>query len=156
MCRSLWFIWCHLVLHLGWLTPPPPLPPLQSNSSSELQEMMRRRQEKINMAASDSGVESFDEGSGHWGGPPTSLTPPTCLLHFPGGRWPIPWVCWHHQTLPREPGGMRAVWKDTAPADQWNAALCLKLSSMMFLWTDMTSEAGRVLRHVNEAAGFVT
>nr|XP_023671032.1 epidermal growth factor receptor kinase substrate 8-like isoform X1 [Paramormyrops kingsleyae]XP_023671033.1 epidermal growth factor receptor kinase substrate 8-like isoform X1 [Paramormyrops kingsleyae] len=38
---------------------------LESNSSSELQEMMRRRQEKINMAACDSGVESFDEGSGH-------------------------------------------------------------------------------------------
>ncbi|XP_040599382.1 epidermal growth factor receptor kinase substrate 8 isoform X1 [Mesocricetus auratus] len=36
-----------------------------SNGSSELQEIMRRRQEKISAAASDSGVESFDEGSGH-------------------------------------------------------------------------------------------
>lgn len=37
-----------------------------SNGSSELQEIMRRRQEKISAAASDSGVESFDEGSSHW------------------------------------------------------------------------------------------
>ncbi|XP_052576202.1 epidermal growth factor receptor kinase substrate 8 [Peromyscus californicus insignis] len=36
-----------------------------SNGSSELQEIMRRRQEKISAAASDSGVESFDEGSSH-------------------------------------------------------------------------------------------
>ncbi|XP_043297647.1 epidermal growth factor receptor kinase substrate 8 isoform X2 [Cervus canadensis] len=37
---------------------------LEDNSgSSELQEIMRRRQEKISAAASDSGVESFDEGS---------------------------------------------------------------------------------------------
>ncbi|KAG9464905.1 epidermal growth factor receptor kinase substrate 8 isoform X2 [Eleutherodactylus coqui] len=35
------------------------------NGSSELQEIMRRRQEKINAAASDSGVESFDEGNNH-------------------------------------------------------------------------------------------
>ncbi|KAK2101288.1 Epidermal growth factor receptor kinase substrate 8, partial [Saguinus oedipus] len=34
-----------------------------SSGSSELQEIMRRRQEKISAAASDSGVESFDEGS---------------------------------------------------------------------------------------------
>ncbi|XP_075118152.1 epidermal growth factor receptor kinase substrate 8 isoform X2 [Leptodactylus fuscus] len=33
--------------------------------SSELQEVMRKRQEKINAAASDSGVESFDEGNNH-------------------------------------------------------------------------------------------
>ncbi|XP_032047229.1 epidermal growth factor receptor kinase substrate 8 isoform X2 [Aythya fuligula] len=39
---------------------------LEANSgSSELQEIMRRRQEKISAAASDSGVESFDEGSSH-------------------------------------------------------------------------------------------
>ncbi|XP_030884495.1 epidermal growth factor receptor kinase substrate 8 [Leptonychotes weddellii] len=39
---------------------------LEDNSgSSELQEIMRRRQEKISAAASDSGVESFDEGSSH-------------------------------------------------------------------------------------------
>ncbi|MFT7799179.1 epidermal growth factor receptor kinase substrate 8-like [Arapaima gigas] len=40
---------------------------LEKSSGSELQEIMRRRQEKINAAAaaSDSGVESFDEGSGH-------------------------------------------------------------------------------------------
>ncbi|XP_072730346.1 epidermal growth factor receptor kinase substrate 8 isoform X2 [Ciconia boyciana] len=39
---------------------------LEANSgSSELQEIMRRRQEKINAAATDSGVESFDEGSSH-------------------------------------------------------------------------------------------
>ncbi|XP_062930754.1 epidermal growth factor receptor kinase substrate 8 isoform X1 [Cynocephalus volans] len=36
-----------------------------SSGSSELQEIMRRRQEKISAAASDSGVESFDEGSSH-------------------------------------------------------------------------------------------
>uniref|UniRef100_A0A8C5KR88 Epidermal growth factor receptor kinase substrate 8 n=1 Tax=Jaculus jaculus TaxID=51337 RepID=A0A8C5KR88_JACJA len=36
-----------------------------SSGSSELQEIMRRRQEKISATASDSGVESFDEGSGH-------------------------------------------------------------------------------------------
>lgn len=36
-----------------------------SNGSLELQEIMRRRQEKISAAASDSGVESFDEGSSH-------------------------------------------------------------------------------------------
>ncbi|XP_039732368.1 epidermal growth factor receptor kinase substrate 8 isoform X1 [Pteropus medius] len=35
------------------------------SGSSELQEIMRRRQEKISAAASDSGVESFDEGSSH-------------------------------------------------------------------------------------------
>ncbi|XP_006030926.1 epidermal growth factor receptor kinase substrate 8 isoform X4 [Alligator sinensis] len=39
---------------------------LEANSgSSELQEIMRRRQEKISATATDSGVESFDEGSGH-------------------------------------------------------------------------------------------
>ncbi|XP_065598642.1 epidermal growth factor receptor kinase substrate 8 isoform X1 [Cyrtonyx montezumae] len=39
---------------------------LEANSgSSELQEIMRRRQEKISAAASDSGVESFDEASSH-------------------------------------------------------------------------------------------
>uniref|UniRef100_A0A8C9WNU7 EGFR pathway substrate 8a, signaling adaptor n=1 Tax=Scleropages formosus TaxID=113540 RepID=A0A8C9WNU7_SCLFO len=38
---------------------------LEKSGGSELQEIMRRRQEKINAAASDSGVESFDEGSGH-------------------------------------------------------------------------------------------
>ncbi|XP_014792854.1 PREDICTED: epidermal growth factor receptor kinase substrate 8 isoform X2 [Calidris pugnax] len=39
---------------------------LEANSgSSELQEIMRRRQEKINAAATDSGVESFDEASSH-------------------------------------------------------------------------------------------
>ncbi|XP_036615928.1 epidermal growth factor receptor kinase substrate 8 isoform X2 [Trichosurus vulpecula] len=39
---------------------------LEDNSgSSELQEIMRRRQEKISAAASDSGVESFDEGNSH-------------------------------------------------------------------------------------------
>ncbi|TFK06055.1 glutathione synthetase [Platysternon megacephalum] len=36
-----------------------------NNGSSELQEIMRRRQEKISAAASDSGVESFDEGGSH-------------------------------------------------------------------------------------------
>ncbi|NXO08201.1 EPS8 kinase, partial [Oriolus oriolus] len=36
-----------------------------NNGSSELQEIMRRRQEKISAAATDSGVESFDEGSSH-------------------------------------------------------------------------------------------
>uniref|UniRef100_A0A671T8H6 Epidermal growth factor receptor kinase substrate 8-like protein 1 n=1 Tax=Sinocyclocheilus anshuiensis TaxID=1608454 RepID=A0A671T8H6_9TELE len=36
---------------------------LERSSASELQEVMRRRQEKL--AASDSGVESFDEGSSH-------------------------------------------------------------------------------------------
>nr|DBA30228.1 TPA: hypothetical protein GDO54_006238 [Pyxicephalus adspersus] len=35
------------------------------NGSSELQEIMKKRQEKINAAASDSGVESFDEGNNH-------------------------------------------------------------------------------------------
>ncbi|XP_051474422.1 epidermal growth factor receptor kinase substrate 8 isoform X2 [Apus apus] len=39
---------------------------LEANSgSSELQEIMRRRQEKISAAATDSGVESFDEASSH-------------------------------------------------------------------------------------------
>ncbi|XP_014350077.1 epidermal growth factor receptor kinase substrate 8a [Latimeria chalumnae] len=38
---------------------------LEETGNSELQEIMRRRQEKMNAAASDSGVESFDEGSGH-------------------------------------------------------------------------------------------
>ncbi|MBN3296223.1 EPS8 kinase, partial [Amia calva] len=38
---------------------------LERSSGSELQEIMRRRQEKLNSAACDSGVESFDEGSGH-------------------------------------------------------------------------------------------
>ncbi|XP_037398518.1 epidermal growth factor receptor kinase substrate 8a isoform X4 [Pygocentrus nattereri] len=37
----------------------------QRSSGSELQEIMRRRQEKLAAAASDSGVESFDEGSNH-------------------------------------------------------------------------------------------
>ncbi|XP_041111285.1 epidermal growth factor receptor kinase substrate 8-like isoform X2 [Polyodon spathula] len=36
-----------------------------SSGSSELQEIMRRRQEKLSLVACDSGVESFDEGSGH-------------------------------------------------------------------------------------------
>ncbi|XP_038627982.1 epidermal growth factor receptor kinase substrate 8 isoform X2 [Tachyglossus aculeatus] len=36
-----------------------------TEGSSELQEIMRRRKEKIAAAGSDSGVESFDEGSGH-------------------------------------------------------------------------------------------
>ncbi|NXH62457.1 EPS8 kinase, partial [Rhabdornis inornatus] len=36
-----------------------------SSGSSELQEIMRRRKEKISAAATDSGVESFDEGSSH-------------------------------------------------------------------------------------------
>ncbi|XP_041112912.1 epidermal growth factor receptor kinase substrate 8-like isoform X2 [Polyodon spathula] len=36
-----------------------------SGGSSELQEIMRRRQEKLSSVACDSGVESFDEGSGH-------------------------------------------------------------------------------------------
>ncbi|KFP85898.1 PREDICTED: epidermal growth factor receptor kinase substrate 8 [Acanthisitta chloris] len=36
-----------------------------SSGNSELQEIMRRRQEKISAAATDSGVESFDEGSSH-------------------------------------------------------------------------------------------
>lgn len=39
---------------------------LERNAASELQEIMRRRQEKLaSAAASDSGVESFDEGSNH-------------------------------------------------------------------------------------------
>ncbi|KAI5610993.1 epidermal growth factor receptor kinase substrate 8 isoform X6 [Silurus asotus] len=39
---------------------------LERSSGSELQEIMRRRQEKLAVtAASDSGVESFDEGSSH-------------------------------------------------------------------------------------------
>uniref|UniRef100_A0A8D0BLD6 Epidermal growth factor receptor kinase substrate 8 n=1 Tax=Salvator merianae TaxID=96440 RepID=A0A8D0BLD6_SALMN len=39
---------------------------LEANSgSSELQEIMRRRQEKLSATATDSGVESFDESSGH-------------------------------------------------------------------------------------------
>ncbi|XP_056604676.1 epidermal growth factor receptor kinase substrate 8a isoform X3 [Triplophysa dalaica] len=40
---------------------------LEKSSGSELQEVMRRRQEKLALgtAASDSGVESFDEGSNH-------------------------------------------------------------------------------------------
>ncbi|XP_064174912.1 epidermal growth factor receptor kinase substrate 8a isoform X3 [Anguilla rostrata] len=38
---------------------------LERASGSELQEIMRRRQEKLSAVASDSGVESFDEGSGH-------------------------------------------------------------------------------------------
>ncbi|XP_029107698.1 epidermal growth factor receptor kinase substrate 8a [Scleropages formosus] len=37
---------------------------LESASGSELQDVMRRRQEKLNAAACDSGVESFDEGGG--------------------------------------------------------------------------------------------
>ncbi|KAH0617105.1 hypothetical protein JD844_028761 [Phrynosoma platyrhinos] len=36
-----------------------------TSGSSELQEIMRRRQEKLSAAATDSGVESFDESSGH-------------------------------------------------------------------------------------------
>uniref|UniRef100_A0A8C6YJ95 EGFR pathway substrate 8, signaling adaptor n=1 Tax=Naja naja TaxID=35670 RepID=A0A8C6YJ95_NAJNA len=36
-----------------------------SSGSSELQEIMKRRKEKLNAAATDSGVESFDESSGH-------------------------------------------------------------------------------------------
>ncbi|XP_048356794.1 epidermal growth factor receptor kinase substrate 8 isoform X3 [Sphaerodactylus townsendi] len=36
-----------------------------TSGSSELQEIMRRRQEKLSAAASDSGVESFDESSSH-------------------------------------------------------------------------------------------
>uniref|UniRef100_A0AAY4EBR2 SH3 domain-containing protein n=1 Tax=Denticeps clupeoides TaxID=299321 RepID=A0AAY4EBR2_9TELE len=36
---------------------------LERSSGSELQEIMRRRQEKLAATASDSGVESFDEGS---------------------------------------------------------------------------------------------
>lgn len=35
------------------------------SGNSELQEIMKKRQEKINAAASDSGVESFDEGNNH-------------------------------------------------------------------------------------------
>ncbi|XP_030069849.1 epidermal growth factor receptor kinase substrate 8 [Microcaecilia unicolor] len=35
------------------------------DGSSELQEIMRKRQEKLNAAATDSGVESFDEGNSH-------------------------------------------------------------------------------------------
>ncbi|XP_029453232.1 epidermal growth factor receptor kinase substrate 8 isoform X3 [Rhinatrema bivittatum] len=35
------------------------------DGSSELQEIMRRRQEKLNATATDSGVESFDEGNSH-------------------------------------------------------------------------------------------
>ncbi|XP_063302670.1 epidermal growth factor receptor kinase substrate 8 isoform X2 [Pelobates fuscus] len=35
------------------------------NGNSELQEIMRKRQEKMNAAASDSGVDSFDEGNNH-------------------------------------------------------------------------------------------
>ncbi|XP_076862513.1 epidermal growth factor receptor kinase substrate 8a isoform X3 [Brachyhypopomus gauderio] len=38
---------------------------LERSSGSELQEIMRRRQEKLAATASDSGVESFDEGSNH-------------------------------------------------------------------------------------------
>ncbi|XP_059366526.1 epidermal growth factor receptor kinase substrate 8a isoform X10 [Carassius carassius] len=39
---------------------------LERSAASELQEIMRRRQEKLaSAAASDSGVESFDEGSNH-------------------------------------------------------------------------------------------
>ncbi|KAJ8411140.1 hypothetical protein AAFF_G00171460 [Aldrovandia affinis] len=38
---------------------------LERCSGSELQEIMRRRQEKLTAGASDSGVESFDESSGH-------------------------------------------------------------------------------------------
>ncbi|XP_040291096.1 epidermal growth factor receptor kinase substrate 8 isoform X1 [Bufo bufo] len=37
----------------------------EGNGSSELLEIMRKRQEKINAAAIDSGVESFDEGNNH-------------------------------------------------------------------------------------------
>ncbi|XP_025019010.1 epidermal growth factor receptor kinase substrate 8 isoform X1 [Python bivittatus] len=37
----------------------------EASGSSELQEIMKRRQEKLNAAATDSGVESFDESSGH-------------------------------------------------------------------------------------------
>ncbi|XP_070610396.1 epidermal growth factor receptor kinase substrate 8 isoform X2 [Erythrolamprus reginae] len=36
-----------------------------SSAGSELQEIMKRRKEKLNAAATDSGVESFDESSGH-------------------------------------------------------------------------------------------
>ncbi|XP_077196830.1 epidermal growth factor receptor kinase substrate 8 isoform X3 [Paroedura picta] len=36
-----------------------------TSGSSELQEIMRRRQEKLSAAATDSGVESFDESSSH-------------------------------------------------------------------------------------------
>ncbi|XP_018417913.1 PREDICTED: epidermal growth factor receptor kinase substrate 8 isoform X3 [Nanorana parkeri] len=35
------------------------------DGSSELREVMKKRQEKINATASDSGVESFDEGNNH-------------------------------------------------------------------------------------------
>ncbi|XP_077324730.1 epidermal growth factor receptor kinase substrate 8 isoform X6 [Lithobates pipiens] len=35
------------------------------SGNSELREIMKKRQEKINAAASDSGVESFDEGNNH-------------------------------------------------------------------------------------------
>lgn len=38
---------------------------LERRSGLELQEVMRRRQEKLAAVASDSGVESFDEGSSH-------------------------------------------------------------------------------------------
>ncbi|XP_043086666.1 epidermal growth factor receptor kinase substrate 8a isoform X4 [Puntigrus tetrazona] len=38
---------------------------LERSAASELQEVMRRRQEKLAATASDSGVESFDEGSSH-------------------------------------------------------------------------------------------
>ncbi|XP_039625930.1 epidermal growth factor receptor kinase substrate 8a isoform X2 [Polypterus senegalus] len=37
----------------------------RSGGNSELQEIMRRQQEKLNSVACDSGVESFDEASGH-------------------------------------------------------------------------------------------
>ncbi|XP_051781838.1 epidermal growth factor receptor kinase substrate 8 [Erpetoichthys calabaricus] len=37
----------------------------KSGGNSELQEIMRRQQEKLNSMACDSGVESFDEASGH-------------------------------------------------------------------------------------------
>ncbi|XP_062990918.1 epidermal growth factor receptor kinase substrate 8 isoform X2 [Elgaria multicarinata webbii] len=36
-----------------------------TSGNSELQEIMRRRQEKLSATATDSGVESFDESSGH-------------------------------------------------------------------------------------------
>ncbi|KAE8612940.1 hypothetical protein XENTR_v10007508 [Xenopus tropicalis] len=37
----------------------------EQSGGSELLEIMKKRQERINMAASDSGVESFDEGNSH-------------------------------------------------------------------------------------------
>ncbi|NP_001084577.1 epidermal growth factor receptor pathway substrate 8 L homeolog [Xenopus laevis] len=37
----------------------------EQSGGSELHEIMKKRQERVNMAASDSGVESFDEGNSH-------------------------------------------------------------------------------------------